>query len=64
MSLEGIAPPERLAGPAFYFMSPHVAPRHLAEHDLLIQHIRLKNTLRVMGGEAPLTHLSEILADR
>lgn len=45
-------------------MSPHVAPRHLAEHDLLIQHIRLKNTLRVMGGEAPLTHLSEILADR
>ncbi|GIV58983.1 MAG: hypothetical protein KatS3mg043_0072 [Rhodothermaceae bacterium] len=31
----------------------------MQEHDLFIQHFRLKNTLRVMGGEEPVTHLSE-----
>ncbi len=44
---------------SFYFKSPHVKPGHVAEHDLFIQHIRLKNTLRLLGGEEPLTHLSE-----
>jgi myo-inositol-1-phosphate synthase len=44
---------------SFYFKSPHVAPEHVAEHDLFIQHIRLKNTLRVMSGESPVTHLPE-----
>ncbi len=44
---------------SFYFKSPHVAPGHVAEHDLFLQHLRLKNTLRVMGGAEPLTHLSE-----
>jgi myo-inositol-1-phosphate synthase len=44
---------------SFYFKSPHVAPGHVAEHDLFIQHMRLKNTLRVMAGEEPITHLSE-----
>jgi myo-inositol-1-phosphate synthase len=46
---------------SFYFKSPHVAPGHVQEHDLFIQHFRLKNTLRVMAGEAPLTHLEESL---
>jgi myo-inositol-1-phosphate synthase len=44
---------------SFYFKSPHVGQGHVQEHDLFIQHFRLKNTLRVMGGEAPVTHLSE-----
>jgi myo-inositol-1-phosphate synthase len=46
---------------SFYFKSPHVAPGHLAEHDLFLQHLRLKNTLRVLGGEKPLTHLPDNL---
>ncbi len=44
---------------SFYFKSPHVEQGHVQEHDLFIQHFRLKNTLRVMGGEEPITHLSE-----
>ncbi|MDX1430534.1 MAG: inositol-3-phosphate synthase, partial [Rhodothermales bacterium] len=44
---------------SFYFKSPHVQTGHVQEHDLFIQHFRLKNTLRVLGGEEPLTHLSE-----
>lgn len=44
---------------SFYFKSPHVEQQHVPEHDLFIQHVRLKNTLRVLMGEEPLTHLSE-----
>ena len=44
---------------SFFFKSPHVDPGHVAEHDLFIQHFRLKNTLRVLAGEEPLTHLAE-----
>ena len=44
---------------SFYFKSPHTERGHVQEHDLFIQHFRLKNTLRVMAGEMPLTHLSE-----
>ena len=44
---------------SFFFKSPHVERGHVAEHDLFIQHFRLKNTLRVMAGESPLTHLAE-----
>jgi myo-inositol-1-phosphate synthase len=43
----------------FYFKSPHVGDGHVAENDLFIQHMRLKNTLRVLAGESPITHLSE-----
>ncbi len=48
---------------SFYFKSPHVEEGHVQEHDVFIQHIRLKNTLRWLGGAAPLTHLPEDLAD-
>ena len=48
---------------SFYFKSPHVGQGHVQEHDLFIQHFRLKNTLRVMAGEAPVTHLSEGFGD-
>ncbi len=44
---------------SFYFKSPQVQEGHVPEHDLFIQHFRLKNTLRVIAGEEPLTHLSE-----
>lgn len=44
---------------SFYFKSPHVEQGHIQEHDLFIQHVRLKNTLRVLIGENPVTHLSE-----
>ncbi len=44
---------------SFYFKGPHVEQGHVQEHDIFIQHFRLKNTLRVMGGEEPVTHLSE-----
>lgn len=44
---------------SFYFKSPHVKAGHIPEHDIFIQHFRLKNTLRVLGGEKPVTHLSE-----
>jgi myo-inositol-1-phosphate synthase len=44
---------------SFYFKSPQIKPGHIPEHDIFIQHFRLKNTLRVLGGEKPVTHLSE-----
>ncbi len=44
---------------SFYFKSPQIQEGHVPEHDLFIQHVRLKNTLRVIAGEEPLTHLSE-----
>ena len=42
---------------SFYFKSPQVAPGLYPEHDLFIQHWKLKNTLRYLGGEEQLTHL-------
>jgi myo-inositol-1-phosphate synthase len=42
---------------SFYFKSPMHAPEVNAEHDLSIQHKKLKNTLRWMMGEDPLTHI-------
>lgn len=42
---------------SFYFKSPMHAPEVNAEHDLFIQHKKLKNTLRWIMGEEPLTHL-------
>jgi myo-inositol-1-phosphate synthase len=42
---------------SFYFKSPVVPPELYAEHDLFIQHKKLKNTLRWMMGEDLITHL-------
>jgi len=42
---------------SFYFKSPQVAESLYPEHDLFIQHWKLKNTLRWMRGEEELTHL-------
>ena len=42
---------------SFYFKSPMCAPALYPEHDLFIQQTKLKNTLRYLGGEEPITHL-------
>ncbi|MCB9577195.1 MAG: inositol-3-phosphate synthase [Polyangiaceae bacterium] len=42
---------------SFYFKSPMVAERLYPEHDLFIQSMKLKNTLRWMMGEDLITHL-------
>jgi len=42
---------------SFYFKSPQVAEGLYPEHDLFIQHWKLKNTLRWLMGEEQLTHL-------
>ena len=42
---------------SFYFKSPQTAPGLYPEHDLFIQHIKLKNTLRWLMGEDQITHL-------
>ena len=42
---------------SFYFKSPMVAPEIYPEHDLFVQQLKLKNTLRYMRSEDQLTHL-------
>jgi myo-inositol-1-phosphate synthase len=42
---------------SFYFKSPMTAPGLYPEHDLFIQLMKLKNTLRYLRGEDLITHL-------
>ncbi len=42
---------------SFYFKSPQTAPGLYPEHDLFIQMMKLKNTLRHVMGEDLITHL-------
>ncbi len=42
---------------SFYFKNPMHAPEVYPEHDLFIQLMKLKNTLRYMMGEELITHL-------
>jgi myo-inositol-1-phosphate synthase len=42
---------------SFYFKAPMHAPEVYPEHDLFIQLMKLKNTLRYMRGEELITHL-------
>ena len=42
---------------SFYFKAPQTAPGLYPEHDLFIQLMKLKNTLRHMKGEDLITHL-------
>ena len=44
---------------SFYFKSPMTAPGLYPEHDLFIQSMKLKNTLRWMIGEDLITHLGQ-----
>ena len=52
--LKGIGIQEWLS---FYFKSPMSAPGLYPEHDLFIQSMKLKNTLRHLRGENLITHL-------
>jgi len=52
--LKGIGIQEWLS---FYFKSPMSAPGLYPEHDLFIQSMKLKNTLRHLRGEGLITHL-------
>jgi myo-inositol-1-phosphate synthase len=42
---------------SFYFKSPMTPPELYPEHDLFIQQMKLKNTLRYLMGEEQITHL-------
>ena len=42
---------------SFYFKSPMTAPGLYPEHDIFIQLMKLKNTLRHLRGEDLITHL-------
>ena len=42
---------------SFYFKSPMAQQGLQPEHDLFIQQAKLKNTLRAIAGEEPITHL-------
>jgi hypothetical protein len=42
---------------SFYFKGPMHAPEVYPEHDIFIQLMKLKNTLRWMRGEDLITHL-------
>ncbi len=44
---------------SFYFKSPQTAPGLYPEHDLFIQLMKLKNTLRYLQGEELITHLGQ-----
>jgi len=44
---------------SFYFKSPMTSPDLYPEHDLFIQLMKLKNTLRFMKGEDLITHLGQ-----
>ncbi len=52
--LQGLGIQEWLS---FYFKSPMTAPGLYPEHDLFIQMMKLKNTLRHLKGEDLITHL-------
>jgi myo-inositol-1-phosphate synthase len=42
---------------SFYLKAPQVAAGLYPEHDIFIQHMKLKNTLRWIAGEDQITHL-------
>jgi myo-inositol-1-phosphate synthase len=42
---------------SFYFKSPLVGPGLKADHDLMVQQLKLHNTLRFLGGEELINHL-------
>ena len=42
---------------SIYFKSPMALPKLYPEHELFIQHMKLKNTLRAIVGENLITYL-------
>ena len=47
---------------SFYFKSPIHSPNVVPEHDLFIQQMKLKNTLRTLMNEETITHINAKLA--
>ncbi|HUF13120.1 MAG TPA: inositol-3-phosphate synthase [Longimicrobiales bacterium] len=45
---------------SFYFKSPLTPVGSYPEHDIFIQQMKLKNTLRALMGEEPITHAEEV----
>lgn len=45
---------------SFYFKSPMHSAGVVPEHDLFIQQMKLKNTLRSLMNEEPVTHIDEV----
>jgi myo-inositol-1-phosphate synthase len=41
---------------SFYYKAPAAPEGEVVEHDIFIQSMKLKNTLRAMMGDAPITH--------
>jgi myo-inositol-1-phosphate synthase len=41
---------------SFYFKAPQVNEGEVVEHDIFIQSMKLKNTLRALVGDEPITH--------
>ena len=41
---------------SFYYKAPSVPEGEVVEHDIFIQSMKLKNTLRKLMGDAPITH--------
>lgn len=48
---------------SFYFKSPMHDEDKISEHDLFIQQIKLKNTLRTLMNEEPVTHIDRDILD-
>ncbi len=48
---------------SFYFKSPIHSPNTVPEHDLFIQLMKLKNTLRTIMNEEPVTHIDPDIMD-
>lgn len=44
---------------SFYYKAPSVNEGNVVEHDIFIQSMKLKNTLRAMMGDAPVTHTDD-----
>ncbi len=44
---------------SFYFKAPQVDEGEVVEHDIFIQSMKLKNTLRGLMGDAPVTHAED-----
>jgi len=42
---------------SFYFKGPMAVNGLPVEHDLFIQHLKLKNTLRALKGDEEITHV-------
>jgi myo-inositol-1-phosphate synthase len=48
---------------SFYYKAPSVNEGQVVEHDIFIQSMKLKNTLRGMMGDSPITHAEDEVSE-